>query len=754
MGRTAARAHLLLSVRCTLTVSLASLDQTGAPPMSTVGIISELPASTLSTLTGAVPVVVNMPKAIWHFLSSHLIWLETTSPEKQKATGARYSHLDYILALTNELGTRCISTDEQGEIGEAEVGEVSVYDAVCVTILTRLLQRPKLRGYMEHFLSNLHQVPATCLRLLNLLMHAGTSDGTRGLEKKGTRGMAISTLSTLMLAADQEAAAAAMHHLLHAAICTDFEVRSKAIAFLSKAMLMLTGQDDYKQEMRLEICSFAVAAAANCVGLHAIQSRVKERDLDAEKLPKEDNSDKQGEDDADVGDGMEVVVEEVEEEDGDEGEDSSGRPRLLRDAEDNAATQSFTASPINDARAMDAHCRRMLHLLVQLALERTHMFTVLFDIYATAKRCQQLHSTTDDSAARAAYNITTSPAAIVKSEEPSEPAAEGAEASSEAADSTDGWAVVMRIIEADVQNVMLAVGSRATDRVFDFIADTDPLAQTLVVKSVGFMHENMDIPASPRTVARVHAYAKKWLSGADSTRECVHLHSMVISGEEAEGAAATLDNVVRTFGADTDTSLIKTTFTRLVAVRPPVLTKAALLASLIRMSEADMNVAKPSIQLCLKDTALFSSSGFKAALQDVIADETPPFLLMWTAIRASQKHNDVKDLVLVEIVPHLIRKRIWECSKDLWLGVVAAVKVFGTQPKAEPTLRALLGLPAAKLQQIIKVGTAVKKPLAELLMRLSPEERDEVVSGRWAGIEDTDARARADKEKLIKKEIK
>jgi hypothetical protein len=752
LGKIAERAHLQLCVRSTLTVALASLNQAEGRATAAVEVITALPQTVPAALSKNVATHVPVPKPIWYFLCLHLLEVETTAPEKQKVGGTKYSHLDYIMALVDELHAR-------DDVGDAGVDEgLSVYDAVCMALLSRLLQRSKLRTYIEEFFQRIPRVPACCLALLNLLMHAGTSDGTRAMGGgKGTKGMAISTLSTLMLTANESAARAAVRHLLHAAACADFEVRSKAVAFLSKDLVMLSGQKQYMDELRRSICSFAVAAAASAVGLHSIQCRTAERDVEDEKLLKDvsEAEAKGGED----GDAMETEEDSTattaaaaaaaaKEED-----DDDGRPLLLRDAEDEVDLD-LPSPPLGDAAAMEAHCRRMLHLLVQLCLERTHMFSALFDIYAVAKRCQALYSGSDASA-RDTFHIVTAPEPSVKVDTAVKDEEEEAASAAPIVDPTDGWAMVIKVIESDVKNVMLAAGTRAAD-IFDVVANTDPLARPLVVKCVSYMHENLDVPASAHIVSRVKAYTERWFTTPAMLSTKARLLSTVISGEEGEAASETLRVVVDAFTTDPkkpDSAALRATFTRLVCSRPPIMSKSALVAWLVRRPETEKDKVKPCIQLCLKEQSLFSAPTFHDAITDLLTDEQAPVLLLWTAIIAAQKHATVKDLVLMQVIPQQVRKKVWQTSKELWQGVVAAVKIFGTASKAEPTLRALLGLPAAQLQQVIKVGSAVKKPLADLLLRLSPEEREEVVSGRWAGIADESEPTRADKDKIIKKEI-
>lgn len=80
---------------------------------------------------------------------------------------------------------------------------------------------------------------------------------------------------------------------------------------------------------------------------------------------------------------------------------------------------------------------------------------------------------------------------------------------------------------------------------------------------------------------------------------------------------------------------------------------------------------------------------------------------------------------------------MWISAPKIWDGVNHALKIFAEHKNAEPTLRCILGLPGIQLKSVFKAAPKVKLPLANLLKALSAEERDEAVSGKFAGLVDS-----------------
>lgn len=127
----------------------------------------------------------------------------------------------------------------------------------------------------------------------------------------------------------------------------------------------------------------------------------------------------------------------------------------------------------------------------------------------------------------------------------------------------------------------------------------------------------------------------------------------------------------------------------------------------------------------------------RECLAELLKDETPCLLLMRTAIVASMNLNDVRRFVLMEVVPSLLRKQVWanpKC-KSIWEGVCHFVKRFAGSKDGEQTLRCLLGLPGAQLKLLLKLAPTAKAAIGKTLKALSVTEKEEVLSGRWAGID-------------------
>ena len=95
---------------------------------------------------------------------------------------------------------------------------------------------------------------------------------------------------------------------------------------------------------------------------------------------------------------------------------------------------------------------------------------------------------------------------------------------------------------------------------------------------------------------------------------------------------------------------------------------------------------------------------------------------------------EMKKFMLSDVIPSLIRKRVWIVAPKVWEGVSHALKLFSEHKNAEPTLRCLLGLPGIQLKGILKIAPKVKPLLGTLLKSLSAEEREETISGKWAGL--------------------
>jgi hypothetical protein len=144
------------------------------------------------------------------------------------------------------------------------------------------------------------------------------------------------------------------------------------------------------------------------------------------------------------------------------------------------------------------------------------------------------------------------------------------------------------------------------------------------------------------------------------------------------------------------------------------------------------------IKTCMDNSAEFTVEVLKECLTTLIADPVLVNSFMRTLIISFNQHpGEMKKFTLVEMVPILVRKRVWS-SKSVWDGVLMAMKALASHRDAEPSLRAMLCLPGTQLQTLLKMKE-VRGALAKCLRGLSAEEKAEVLSGRWAGFEENPA---------------
>ena len=157
-----------------------------------------------------------------------------------------------------------------------------------------------------------------------------------------------------------------------------------------------------------------------------------------------------------------------------------------------------------------------------------------------------------------------------------------------------------------------------------------------------------------------------------------------------------------------------------------------------------------TIGLCLSARDEFKSDVIKEAVTTLLDDPVPPKALMRTVILAAQSLPDIKKFVLTIVIPKLILLRTWDIAPKVWDGVVMCVKVMGGHKDSEPTIRALIGLPLAQIRGVLKAAPDTGVYLARLLRTLSPEEREEVLSGKWANLENENTEGqKKDKAMLI-----
>ena len=111
-------------------------------------------------------------------------------------------------------------------------------------------------------------------------------------------------------------------------------------------------------------------------------------------------------------------------------------------------------------------------------------------------------------------------------------------------------------------------------------------------------------------------------------------------------------------------------FSRVTKARPPPMAKSTLLVALHRIDlekhQMPTKYVLDAIAICLANKSDFTGEVIKTALRVMLQDDVPPLALMRTAILSAQAFGDVKRYVLSDVIPQLVRKRVWTVAPKLW----------------------------------------------------------------------------------------
>ena len=122
----------------------------------------------------------------------------------------------------------------------------------------------------------------------------------------------------------------------------------------------------------------------------------------------------------------------------------------------------------------------------------------------------------------------------------------------------------------------------------------------------------------------------------------------------------------------------------------------------------------------------------KDSFKSLLLDDIPAFPLMRTAILASQSYAEVRRYVISEVIPALIKKKVWSSAPKVWEGVIYVVKHSNASGlKNDYVLKAILSVPGVQLRSIIKSAPNCVEHLTTLLRNLSPDDKEDMLSGRW-----------------------
>jgi hypothetical protein len=170
----------------------------------------------------------------------------------------------------------------------------------------------------------------------------------------------------------------------------------------------------------------------------------------------------------------------------------------------------------------------------------------------------------------------------------------------------------------------------------------------------------------------------------------------------------------------------------------------------IRMTPEESGLTDKLIQdaigLCLNKTEKQFDLDFKGpvvveAMDKLLSDgnSNPPLQIMRTMLLACRVMPEVMRYMLSQAVPKLIKAKSWNTAPRVWDGVLHCIKKYSSASQrdgVESLLRSVLGLPVKQLNVVLQVcGTDLKAALKNTMTTFSAAEKDEVISGKWVGLE-------------------
>jgi len=800
-GPKAVAAHCRMAVRTAL--SQAALEALAGAASATVPMFSVVPSDVNKALLVGVPMEVTLPKPLWQLLSFVL------SPSTENAKAQVRQRQDTLLAAVREkvpiLVMLMKELMDQAERGQQSAADA--YDGIVLLTLGRMLQSVNLREVAKPFFAVMPRVPLSCISTLNLLLHTGTkpaagigvSSRGRGANR-GTRQEAIALLGSLVFAVDEEAGQESLNRLLWCTVSDDFEVRSKAIALIANDLIQA---QDWVYE---SVSKFALQAMAQLIGVEAVQARAEVVEESREQVwgalvVKEATADSAA---AATGAGMDVenAIDDSNAaassaEDAEAGADAEGAAPVaqglsladaLQDYDDGAsyggsfsAVLSYPSTAMNDAEgisSIDFYARRCIQLLSQMCALDPALLGAFMD--AAAAMAVTAGLSTPEAAQEAAREAVAAhaarTAAAIKSDTP------GTSADSAASEPEKAPPALMTplgrferaycIMRGELSNILPAVVvHHPTEKIFEALARSDPLGRPLLVYATEVLHGDTYMPATPECIAAATGYLRatapeetaeampaqeedQFLAGLSEgdLRFCFPL----LGGFKRAAVEAALPRILNMLIGTPDT--LNRIITRIVRCRPPVCTKAELLTWLHRLEPDKFGLDRVQIRDLLGvllDREDYDGETIRETLFNLVEDAIPCLYLMRTGILSAKKYKDVRKYLLSETVPKLIRKRVWTIKDEnsgkypVWEGVVQCVRLMADQKDAEQMLRCVLSLDGPRLAMVMKVAPKVSPILAKLLKTLSVREREDVITGHWAGIAHEKNKIDSEKKKII-----
>ena len=794
-GPKASAAHSRMSVRTVIAQTAVETGAGVAPVI--IPLFSVLPAEIDRSLLVGVPMEATLARPMWGFLSFVL------SPLPEDSTGSKMDKQASLQAAVREklpllvmLLKELLDQDEAGQPGAK-----GIYNDLVLITLGRMLQSVHLRDLAKTFFAAMPRVPLSCVSLLRLLLFTGTKPvpassnvGRSTRVNRGTRQEALSLLGALVFAVDEEVGAACLNELLWCAVSEDFEVRAKAVALIVNDVMK--GQEWVYSAVSV----FALQTLAQLIGVPAVQARQgevrKARALlwdtaapDKSVVSQEDvlpSSSADGHEHMDV-DTVEGPLE--------DSQNAAKQGVAMVDAlefyDDGASyggsfSKTFvypTAALDNEAgiAAIDIFLRRCLQLLSQLCTADPALLGAFVD--ATGALAVAAGASTPEQVAEMA-KAAVQDAQVKQNPSPADPVAVAASVGSDILETNVMVPKVLGAVgrfqraylmmRAELGNVLPAlVVHQPTQKIFEALARSDPVGKPLLAYSLEVLHSDMFSPATKECIAAVTHYLHVTtgttrdnaanIASSESNRFLVDLSESdlrfcfpLLSGFQRPIVEAVLHRIFALLSTVPDA--LNRIVTRLVRSRPPVLTKADLLTWLHRLDPDKFGLDRVQIRDLLGvllDREDFDGETIRETLFHLLQDEVPCLYLMRTGILAAKKYKDVRKYLLSETVPQLIRKKVWAIRDEnsgkypVWEGVVQCVRLMADQKDAEQMLRCVLSLDGPRLSMVMKIAPKVAPILASLLRTLSVKEREEIITGQWAGIAHEKGKVDSEKKKII-----
>jgi hypothetical protein len=731
-----------------------------------VPVISTIPYS-MAKAHSSFPLNINLPRAIWQLVS---FGLTSASKPKQSqrddAIDMSRDKMVYLQALCVTLHNRLSNEDI---ISEDSNNQFELYDEICLVIAARLMQIASLRHHLEEFLRSLPSIPLLVYELMQILMYSGTkAPSTSGREKNqaktknrgfGTKVEALHVLCQLAIdhtekAFNQESTEqvadavsnnnVALNYLLWSSVHEDFEIRSKSVSIIVNEL----SASDATKEIAV---SFALQSASTIIGVEVVKSLQARSNLRLFELTthaKENEND-----------GAMDLEEVSEQKDDDMAMDiAADAPEIpIASAQESVSLErhqymsiidaaqlyddgmyfhgSFDSrleyqmdrnDSIDDQAAFENYIRRKIQLLLQFCLVEYSLLLAIMDLYASAAAATAASARPADSADTSAAQASESKLNILQ-----------------------------KILLDELSNIIPAIARQHRPEViFHHLMAIDPLAFPLLESIVQLILSDVHIPATSAFISCANDFLSKMFAEQSYEEKALNFTIPLLGGYPLERLQQeVIPNLVRVFSDKTD--ILRQAFQRVVLVRPPPISKVGFLVYLHRMNFESYGIKQKlyleSINACLSDITTFTGDVIHEAIAQMVDDEILPVALVRTALLASKAHNDMRKYVLSELIPNLVRKKIWNTAPVHWEGIKHCIKTYAVaqtnQSIVEPTFRAILGLPGAQMKAIIAVAPAIKALLSKLLKVLSMEEKEEVLSGRWAGIQSAEGEESLDSEK-------